>query len=724
MFVARKIFSKIFIPMTYVICAILLDIIMFIFLDVSFPKYYLGSLLLLMCLAGLVSCIPKRWVQITILGIFITFQMLTSIFNLIAMFNLNEIFNLETPGSFKEIFNVTGVRRYNALWHSLTLMSVVVVFYAVTISAAYCYRKHKAGYPARTVFATVCASMFLFGGFFANIHAMRSKNGNYLDITLSPGDAFATFHNRQLVLYSFGSPAYYLGNLFKIMGAMSVDSIAAGVNWGWEDVDYYDDYKDSSGNSLMLDENTNLIMLAMETVEYNAINPALTENIYKIQNMSTWVDGLYNKERTCFSEHTALTGGHVMGSEMWRDYRAIERPQSLPNIFREAFSETSDDFQIGAFHGYDKTYYSRDKLFPYLGFDFIKDQTDYGGSYKVEFNKNSDIDMFTKMLPDIAPRDKSFFSYILNISTHTPHYHSEATYIDANGVQAATSNINAAVDKYTTVLHPDSLNHIMTNYDTLAAIYPRLYSEHNQERYATVAYLTSLREYDSAVGVLLDHLMATEDEDGNPVTPLIQNTAIVMFSDHYDYMAYGHFSNISKGGALSPTLNSTEYAVGEKLSFIVYNPKDTDVITDITGKYKNGRKIECFMSNNDIYKTVAHMYNIQTNKSFTLGNSVFTRHEDFHSAKSPGNISVAIGFYNYTFLGFDGNASDPSNGFSTKDFMHFDGKVPDRQTLEEIREQANIYAGTLFKLRSYYDNNNFRNDEDTYYQIGGQRHVV
>jgi len=307
---------------------------------------------------------------------------------------------------------------------------------------------------------------------------------------------------------------------------MAASPVAASIDMGWDGADYYDNYKDEAGNSLMLDSNYNLIMLMMETGEYNAINPVLTPNLEQLKEMSTWVDGYYSTERTCFTEYASLTGSYAMGNEMWRDYPNTDVTQSLGSVFRRAYEAKGTPYQIGGFHTYDAEFYGRENMFTpdHYGFDFIRDISDprYGGNtINKAFNTNSDYTMFDTMQEDIAPSDgTSFLSWVLGVSTHCPHFNSENVWYNKDG-QIESS-------------FPESLAEITEpeTYQALEDLYPKLKNGDATEKLACMSFLVGIREYDRGIGVLLDHLRGN---NANGVD-LLKNTAIVLYSDHYDYM--------------------------------------------------------------------------------------------------------------------------------------------------------------------------------------------
>jgi len=259
----------------------------------------------------------------------------------------------------------------------------------------------------------------------------------------------------------------------------------------------------------------------------------------------------------------------------------------------------------------------------------------------------------------------------------------------------------------------------------------KLASPHQPIRAAVISYMVGIRVYDNAVGILLDYLENTIDTGfGDGTKRLIETTALIFYTDHFNYTVYRFpRQNITGGGLLSSNTQGFEGPIGEKITFMMYNPKDYWAIASPVG-----RRIETFMANNDIYKTVAHLFDIETHDNFTLGASILSRHcfvnnidliwlcdaddcERHHfKGKQHYRISVGIGLYNGLFYGTC--LSDPNKHFTTRDFRTFRGANPNRVSREAYLDRMEDYADTLIKLRSYYDANRFRHDHRARYTMG------
>lgn len=732
----RTFWGVAFIPMCYVLTSFLLDLTLFVVTKIHFPKYYSVSAMFLVVFAGAVSCIPKRWIQIVIFVLCAALQTFTTIANLIAFFNLNqEMFIFETLRSLREVFSGAHAVKYKGIIPYTITSLIMAAFFCVCVFVGVKYKKQKAGYLMRPLIAVTSAIMIVFAGIFTNLAfiTLSPNNASSLTRITDPRFNLEYFTDRTSVLYNFGSPIYYFNNILSIAGlkSMSTAPVAGEINKCWDGSDYYGVYQDDEGNSLMLDSNCNCIMLMMETMEFNGINPTNTPNLWNLRNNSTWVDGYYSVERTCFTEYNSLTGGHARGVEMERDYPDLAVPQSMPNIFRRSYEAdaTLPEPQVAAFHTYDDEFYNRAYAFNKgrLGFDFIHDLKYYEPSveYTDDWSDFSDEEFMQKAVADMAPTDRRFYSWYLGVSTHAPHLNSPHTTYVPGSAEPFPFNVRNSY-------YPESLEYVQENFDKLSQDYPKLVTGSPTVKLGTLAYLVSLHVYDNSIGILLDYLQNNIGPDGKR---LIDTTALVLYSDHYDFMTYANPPLNPLGGSLL-TDNNNEGQLGEKLAFMIYNPKDIGVTngnintseavpgTMDTGDTEfgtqvYGRKITCFMANNDIYKTVCHLFNIETNGDFTLGSSILARINK--NSWQDYDISVGISYYNGLFFGIDLENSDLT--FTTRDFKGFitstGVKTPSLLTINVFKNRMEDYADTLIKLRSYYDGNKFKDDPKTFqYYIG------
>jgi len=748
---AKSLVAKLFIPFAWLATSIIFEIIMFTRTGWGWlPPGFFFSLSLMIIFALVVSCIRIRTIQIVIFSLALLVQAAIVLSNIGANSNLSEIFQFENLRAFREIWLAMESANIAFFLELILMIILFAIFLTLSIVAVRKTRNVRAGYNLKSLMVVILVITMTIGGKGINLALLSPVSAYWIENNNNQRFLFSNFSHRENYLRNFGSFAFYFRNL------LHVSRINPTFPNNLPDTDFTkSDWQLCPGISInqddwLLDENYNLIVLMMETVELDGIHPLLTPNLWRIKNMSTWVDGFYGHERTCMSEYIGLTGSHIHGNEMWSNYPRVALPHSLPNIFRRAGHE-----QIGAFHTFDRTFYNRHTFFTpdFLGFDFLVDQTSFDLPIKSNMNRNSDQVIIDAMTDYIAPADRTFFSYVLNISPHSSHFDSRQLFplgtrdpITGSGISSSTITydqdgrwlLQAATD------FEDTLEWIIDNEHELVQYFPKLDVRddygyiNNILRRAVIAYMVGLRDYDKAIGHLLERLETTPDFRDN-TKMLIDTTAIALFSDHFNFAAYNHRHNPG-GGLLSH--NFEDQLLGERLSFMIYNPRDTilrdrdaNIFNPLVYSYTEdsqgfkrldltnvGRRIERFMSNADVFPSIAHLFGVQTYNRFTLGVSVL----------DPSSISIGIGFVTNIYFGLCLTTNKP---FQTRNLVTFYdrmeqrggtwrrviGEPPCDETVTQFRQRVNCVIGAMFKMRPIFRNNGFQHMPEAFYYIGSAR---
>ena len=61
--------SYLYLPALFVVTSLLLEVMMFSIMDISFPKAYIFSLSIILMIAALVALIQQKWIQVIILSL-------------------------------------------------------------------------------------------------------------------------------------------------------------------------------------------------------------------------------------------------------------------------------------------------------------------------------------------------------------------------------------------------------------------------------------------------------------------------------------------------------------------------------------------------------------------------------------------------------------------------------------------------------------------------------
>lgn len=598
--------------------------------------------------------------------------------NLIAHRNLSEIFLLEQLRGLQSALNNQEAATIMPVLNIVLAFMITAVFFVLAVFLAAWYREYRAGYRGRSILAVGSAIMVVFISVFISFATLPTvaKDSSFTENANNDRFILGTFMNRQAFMQRFGTPLFYTINLMEIMNIRPSFGISASRAGGG--------MTDFPMLPFELSEDYNLIMIMMETLEKDAIHPLVMPNLWDLKGISTSVDGYYAFERTCMTEWTSLVGSHLMGQEMWNSFPRANAPMSLPNIFRRKGYD-----QLGSFHNWWRDMYDRDVVLPEgIGFDFFRVPHDYGQGIYGRTTLNSDYHMFRWMIDDIAPSDRTFMNYVLNVTTHHPIY----LHIDHDGAGSFIIN------------HPRFAQYFTPDFDAIMAVrhllptyFPKLITGTLFEQRAVMQYLMNAHNLDRGIGVLLDHLKSTPDLARHPcgTVMLIETTALVLYADHFNFSWYNHHENTG-GGRLSHTnINQT---LGERLPFIIFNPRDTEALS-------GGRVIERFMSNSDIFPTVMHLFGMNVSKDITLGVSIFDE----------SSFSVGIGFVTYG-VAFFGLCLDTGLPWVTRDMVNFTdgsrpntvhGHAPSHETVQRAIVQIDLYGQTMYRLRRHFNDGRF-----------------
>ena len=652
-----------FIPIFYVFISVLMDVALFAMVGWSFTYGYLLSLFLIITFAALVSCIPSRVAQICIFGTILVFKVLTVIGNVIAQTMLDELFVVENILAIREALAGADSATVEPIIEIVISVLLFLAFMAVSIYVAVAFKKVRPGYRWRGLLATFGIIIVVAGSFTGTFFLTPRPADNLVDNLSSKRFQLNNFNfNRHKFIRNFGPAMFYTRNILGFMGMRQRTPNIEKFNF----IDH-----ENTANIQKLTTDQNVIIIMMEAIEQAAIHPTLTPNLWEIKSRSTWIDGMYSHERTHMNEYQALVGSHLGGQEMWSNFTNVYRPHALPQIFRRAGYE-----QVASFHAYDRRFYRRDRLMRYDRIGFHK-HVDMNGDFYREMELNSDYHFFKTLVDQMAPEldgNGRFFSYILPISAHTPHITSRAVFPNRSGELISVPRFK------------ESFDFVIKNEEDLKDYFPRLRGS-ARERRGVVAYLTAIHNFDLGLGLLLDRLKDIGQDD---------NTAIILFSDHFNYGAYIEPYNRGRGGLLTGR-DSTQSVIGERIPFIIFNPLDNFAINN------NGRRIERFATTLDVYRTIAHLFNIPTEARFTNGVSVL----------DPDTHSVGIGFLTGFYYG---NCVD--NGpWRTRDFKNFEGATPSPATIKLIRPTLESHLATMLYLRPFYERNRFTIPTNSWYTL-------
>ena len=356
-------------------------------------------------------------------------------------------------------------------------------------------------------------------------------------------------------------------------------------------------------------EGKNLIMIMMESIDTWMVNKDYMPELYAVQqksiNFTRHYTPLFINAGTFNTEFTALTGllaptyGVRKGAYTSNDYS-----WSLPSLFRER------GYSANSFHSAEPVIYDRGNIHRNIGFENYYCWYNLGME---NYMKDSQlINGFDKMVAN-----EPFFSFVITYSGHGP-YTDEMAAISG-------PHYEKAVEK------------------------ARLYGVTGDDKNALEYYhsIAHAMETDAFIGALMDRL----EETG-----LIEDTVVIIFSDHYSkYLTDTDFLLRLKGVSNLDMLCNTP--------FMIFS-------SDI-----EPREVDSLTSTIDILPTIVNMFRLNADLAYFVGDDAFS-----------DNRHGYVMFRNYAW--YDGET------YSSSDFK---GEVTEEiaARTQEVIERVNLSWDTM-----------------------------
>lgn len=764
------------IPAIYIFATVLMDIAMYLFMGLRFPSRYYFSLTVLLSICGLLFFFRKPSIQYGICIFLLAVHFAVAVANIILFEKAREIVSLESLSATRQVATLTDfiVLKFSYMF---TFSIILLTFICAGIwmfSVIGRNRKRYASFSAHkyrrnlvVAVATLSITAYLTGFF----HSFSLPKVD-LDISQAYSNytndrfVYSTFSNRLRVLQEFGTYSYYWSNLSFIIG--------------FKQTFYYNIPNEVTDNftfeSLAPGEQ-NLIMLQMETLENNLVNPLVMPNLwnflyndgvdgrdinnaYKLDSPGKTTahntvkfQGYYSVDRTSIAEYATLAGTHLDGVEMNTMPKTLS-PFSLPNILKNTNHQNADTNEhytsIKAFHNYYSFMYGRDRFFTDgLGFDQFVPlvtnpsdpddmvKTDYKiiNGERVEvygpapndpknetrhdnrFNRNSDYKMFLSQVEKMAPLGEKFFSWILNISTHMPYYDSDLfEFYEESGHSLFCDTCSAG--GYNVNCNNES--YTGGYIEELRLLYENLNSNSQRTQNAVKSYLSGAYEYDRGLGVLFDHL---RDND------LLDKTTIVFYADHYNNTATDLLAPTAsaKHDVFNPVAGGLQ---GKMLAFYIYSPvfesaskTEKHIIKDGFGENSNFvRDYDNIYFNKRLGNPNDEEHGILT--KFVTHFDVYSTVCDLFHVKTSSRFTLGIsafqtrenvGFSVATGLIF--NDKWATNALSNFNSGLYTGTKPTKDEIDVAKTRLSYMLAVKNNLRPLYRSDTLRNDQNTYYYI-------
>lgn len=301
-------------------------------------------------------------------------------------------------------------------------------------------------------------------------------------------------------------------------------------------------------------EGKNLILIMLESTNNIMINEEYFPTLYKIYNEGISFVNNYSPRNNCSTgnnEFSALTSlytiNNVCSANVYRNNTYFE---SIFNLFK------NQGYSVSSYHNYTEKYYYRKTIHSNLGSTYYGvEELDipYSNAYK---EWPSDVDLIEKSYERFS-KDEKFMTLLTTVTTHQP-YGASSEYGDKHLDKFKDLDVSISVKRY----------------------------------------LSKMVELDMALEKLLELL----EEDGK-----LEDTAIVMFGDHYPY-----------GIKTSELQKMFDYDLEENVEiertpFIIYSSE------------LDSEKREEYTTYINILPTVANLFNLDYDPRLYMGEDLFSQ---------------------------------------------------------------------------------------------------
>ena len=322
--------------------------------------------------------------------------------------------------------------------------------------------------------------------------------------------------------------------------------------------------------------NKNVIIIQMSSVNNMIINEEYFPNIYKLYTEGWSWKNSYSPRGICSTgdgEFEAVTSMYTYGNNCTMNkYAANLYTETLFNKFEDERYTTS------AFHNYTDTFYKRNSFYTNTGADKYYGVQDLSIPYSNQYSEwPSDITLMEKVL-QFTKDENRFATWVIPVST-------SMSYLES------------------TVIGDKNLDLFMsTNYNT-----------------STKRYLSKLKELDDALGVLVDGLR----KQGK-----LENTVLVLYSDHYPYgLDQSSINNYLKDEDVSKNREI------DRTPFIIYS-------TSIQGQVH-----EEYTTPINITPTIANLFGLTYDPRIYAGFDILTKGYENRAIFNDGSWVDSKGYY-------------------------------------------------------------------------------
>lgn len=598
-------------PALYLLISIILEIVSFAVFEFRtasgskqiLPQYIMFDIGIWLFVCALIICSKKNWLANIFFYISVVVKVTIFIINVTLKADFGYLFTFDKSRLLPEM-----LESMNTSFINYPLIAVAIVGAATVIALPILFdkllgkKKIQLKKFSNTIF---CLLLFLLTstvglGCFAAQTALIKTSNAHTEIS----DDKYLYKNQQihdLAFQKFGSCGFYIKNLANLIfpnSGVSKEEVNKTI----------DAYKNSAVDkdvsaSLYGD---NLIVIMLESFEWFAIDPYNTPNLWAMKTGTASAN--ISKQAVVFSNYQSNNKTNISENICMLGYMPNEATFVVdsPNVYATKYSLPNllkaEGYTTSYFHNWKINFYNRDVINKNIGFDNIYSLKDFEHEDKsTKFNfYNREADFVDQFMDKIAPTTGKFMSFYTTVSSH-------GTY---------------------TISNPRFEEHFKT-YDSNLELMKTWLKEQGYIYPTNEEVQSHLKEYKSAAmdtDVMIGKLFAHLNETG-----LIQNTTVVVYSDHNAY--YQNLTKKIKGTEKDGYSSQKAYNV----PLMIYSQKITS------------QTIDSFCSTYDIYPTLCGMFGLPYNVVNALGKDMFDEND------------IANTIYSSTLTGFSNSKCHSKN---------------------------------------------------------------
>ena len=382
----------------------------------------------------------------------------------------------------------------------------------------------------------------------------------------------------------------------------------------------------------------NLIVIMMESTNNIIINKEYFPNFYKLYSEGWAWDNAYSPRNSCSTANNEISGmmslftiNNLCTANKYKNNTYFE---SIFNLFNQAGYTTT------SYHNYTEKYYARGTIHPNMGSGHYYGVQELGIPYNKAYEEWPSDDTLIEKVLEITKDQKKFMAWITSVSAHQPY--------------TKSSELG---DKYLDLFSN-------TNYNI-----------------SLKRYLSKLKEFDNAIGTLLNGL----EEQGK-----LDDTVIVLYADHYPY---GLTNNTIKS-YLNYDVNYQKEI--DRTPFIIYNST------------VQGQKFKEYTSFMNITPTVANLFDLDYDPRLYVGKDILSKDYENRVIFADGSWKDDKAFYDAT----SGKVTyvDINDAYTTEEIQNINMIIKERISMSNLAIKTNYFdylakAKESYKVESLEENN-------------------